>query len=104
MKPILKDHPSESSSKSAQIMTYNSLVVGVALFIVLSVAAYIFFPILVKNELSSLEEAIMRHERIPAHQSAGEEINELRTRVAVMEAQMQRIDPEFVAAQADSIR
>jgi len=88
MKKMLKDHPNGSSSKTAQTMTYNSIVVGVVLFTVLSVAAFVFFPILIDNELSSLEERLIQHESLDAHTTARDRIQELEVKVAVLEAHL----------------
>ena len=73
-------------------MTLQSLVVGIGLFIVLTIVAYIIFPVLFQGQINALSDHLSDHASQSAHFAAGAEIKSLENRVIALEASVMRTD------------
>jgi len=91
------------NENQAKAVISTSIMLGVGLFIALSVVVYFVFPLLLRSEISGLQTHLEQHEKLTAHPSADFELHALESRILLLEAAMYRIDPQFYVS-SDSTR
>ncbi len=74
-----------TKGKLSENMSMQSVLVGTVLFIVLTVVAYIIFPVLYESQIRSIEHRLSDHVVSPAHSNVIDRIAGLELRIQALE-------------------